>query len=147
MTILKVSLQSLKLPITERLGLEGTILWYWTCHSSPPTIDRDTFHQSRVLPAPSNPALSTARKGAATAALGSLGQGLTTLMGKNFFLISNLNLPRNKCSCNYLDKEHLSITLLRARMSAPCLWLRIILPIQQIFVRHSQSWENDWNQP
>jgi len=37
--------------------------------------------------------LNPAREGAATASLGSLGQGLTTLMGKNFFLISNLTLP------------------------------------------------------
>jgi len=37
--------------------------------------------------------LNTAREGAATASLGNLGQCFTTLMGKNFFLISNLNLP------------------------------------------------------
>jgi len=47
---------------------------------------RDIFHQPRVLPAPSNSALSTAREGAS---LGSLGQGLTTLTVKNFVLISN----------------------------------------------------------
>jgi len=46
-----------------------------------------------MLRAPSNLALSTAREGAATASLGNLGQGLTTLMGKNFFLLSHLNLP------------------------------------------------------
>jgi len=54
---------------------------------------RDTFHQTRLLQAPSNLALNTAREGAATAPLGNLGQGLTTLRVKNFFLISNLNLP------------------------------------------------------
>jgi len=54
---------------------------------------RDPFHQPRVLQAPSNLALSTAREGAATASLGNLGQGLTTLRVKNFFLISDLNLP------------------------------------------------------
>jgi len=37
--------------------------------------------------------LNPAREGAATASLGNLGQGFTTLLGKNFFLISNLNLP------------------------------------------------------
>jgi len=37
---------------------------------------RDTFHQTRVLKAPSNLALNPAREGAATASLGSLGQGL-----------------------------------------------------------------------
>jgi len=56
-------------------------------------MSRDIFHQTRVLRAPSNLALNTVREGAATASLGNLGQGLTTLMGKNFFLISNLNLP------------------------------------------------------
>jgi len=54
---------------------------------------RDIFHQPRVLRAPSSLALNPAREGTATASLGSLGQGLTTLMGKNFFLISDLNLP------------------------------------------------------
>jgi len=60
---------------------------------NPPAMGRDIFHQPRVLRAPSNLALSTAREGAATASLGNLGQGLTTLMGKNFFLIPDLNLP------------------------------------------------------
>jgi len=54
---------------------------------------RDTFQQTRMLKAPSNPALNISREGAATASLGNLGQGLTTLAIKNFFLISNLNLP------------------------------------------------------
>jgi len=54
---------------------------------------RDIFHQTRVLRAPSNPTLNTAREGADTASLGNLGQGLTTLMVKNFFPISNLSLP------------------------------------------------------
>ena len=56
-------------------------------------MSRDLFHQTRLLRAPSNLALNPARDGAATASLGNLGQGLTTLMGKNFFLISHLNLP------------------------------------------------------
>jgi len=37
--------------------------------------------------------LNTAREGAATASLDNLGQCFTTLMVKNFFLISHLNLP------------------------------------------------------
>jgi len=53
-------------------------------------MSRDILHQPRLLRAAS---LSTAREGAATASLGNLGQCLTTLMGKNFFLISHLNLP------------------------------------------------------
>jgi len=51
-----------------------------------PAMGRDTFHQTRVLKAPSNPALNTAREGVATASLGNLGQGLTTLRVKNFFI-------------------------------------------------------------
>jgi len=54
---------------------------------------RDPFHQPRVLRAPSSLALNPAREGAATASLDNLGQGLTTLRMKNFFLTSNLNLP------------------------------------------------------
>jgi len=59
----------------------------------PPAMGRDPFHQPRVLQALSSLALNPAREGAATASLGNLGQGLTTLMVKKFFLISNLNLP------------------------------------------------------
>ena len=47
---------------------------------------RDPFHQSRLLQAPSNLTLNPAREGAATASLGNLGQGLTTLIVKNFFI-------------------------------------------------------------
>jgi len=54
---------------------------------------RDTFRQTRLLQAPSNLALNTAREGAATASLGNLGRGLTTLIITNFCLISTLNLP------------------------------------------------------
>jgi len=54
---------------------------------------RDIFHQTRFLKAPSNLALNTARERAATASLGTLGQRLTTLTVKDFFPMSNLNLP------------------------------------------------------
>jgi len=47
---------------------------------------RDTFHQSRLLRAPSNVTLNIAREGAATASLDSLCQGLATLRVKDFFL-------------------------------------------------------------
>jgi len=56
-------------------------------------MSRHIFHQTRLLRAPSSLALNTARDGAATAYLGNLCQCFTTLMVKNFFLISNLNLP------------------------------------------------------
>ena len=76
--------------IIEWFGLGGTLKLIWF---QPPAMSRDIFHQSMLLRAPSNLAMSTAREGAATASLGNLGQGLTTLTGKDFFLISNLNLP------------------------------------------------------
>ena len=58
-------------------------------------MSRAPFHQPRVLPALSNLALSTAREGAATAPLGSPGQGLTTLRVKSYLLISNLNVSKS----------------------------------------------------
>ena len=54
---------------------------------------RETFHQTMLLKAPSNLGLNTTREGAATTSLGNLGQGLTALTVKTFFLTSNLNLP------------------------------------------------------
>ncbi|NXN38925.1 ACRBP protein, partial [Rhinoptilus africanus] len=54
---------------------------------------RDTSPWTRLLKAPSSLALSTSMEGASTASLGSLFQCLTTLIVKNIFLISNLNLP------------------------------------------------------
>ena len=66
---------------------------YRSPHSSSPATGRDPVHQPRLLKIASSLALSTAREGAATVSLGSLGQGLTTLRVKNFFLISDLNLP------------------------------------------------------
>uniref|UniRef100_A0A8C3NTU2 Small ribosomal subunit protein bS6m n=1 Tax=Cyanoderma ruficeps TaxID=181631 RepID=A0A8C3NTU2_9PASS len=56
-----------------------------------PAMGRDTSHCPRLLQAPvSSLALGTARDpGAATAALGTLCQGLTTFKTKNFFPISS----------------------------------------------------------
>ena len=60
----------------------------------PPAMGRDTFHCPRLLQAPSSLALDTARDpGAATAALGTLCQGLPTLTGNNSFPISHPALP------------------------------------------------------
>ena len=55
-------------------------------------MSRDIFHQTRLLRAPSNLASNTAREGASTASLSNLCQCFATLMVKNFFLLSNLNL-------------------------------------------------------
>ena len=65
---------------------------YRSSHSHTPAMGRDPFHQTRLLRAPSNLTLSTAREGTATASLGNLGQGPTTLRVKNLFPQSNLNL-------------------------------------------------------
>jgi len=53
---------------------------------------RDSFHQTKFLKPPSTMVLNTAREGVATASLDNLGQCLTILTVKNFFLLSNLNL-------------------------------------------------------
>jgi len=87
-TALPIWLQGPRLGIAERSVLEGTFQTTW---SQPPATSRDIFHQPMVLRAPSNLALSTAREGETS--LGSLGQCFTTLMVKNFFLLSNVNPP------------------------------------------------------
>jgi len=56
-------------------------------------MSRNLFHQPRLLRAPSNLVLNPAREGADTASLGNLFQCFTTLMVKNFFRMSRLNLP------------------------------------------------------
>ena len=61
--------------IAEWFGLEGTLK---TTQFLPLPWAGTPFHQPRVLPALSSLALNPAREGAATASLGSLGQGLTT---------------------------------------------------------------------
>ena len=60
---------------------------------TPSAMGRNIFHLIRLLRAPSNPPLNTAREGVSTTSLGNLLQCLSTLMVKNFFLISNPNLP------------------------------------------------------
>jgi len=72
------------------LGWKGP---YRPSRFNPFAMGRDPFHQPRLLPALSNLALNPAREGAATASLGNLGQGLTALTLRNFFFVSNLNLP------------------------------------------------------
>jgi len=70
--------------------------WKGPCRSSSsshPAMGRDTFYQNRLLKAPSSLALNTSREGTSTASLGNLCQCLTTLIVKNFFFISHLNLP------------------------------------------------------
>jgi len=56
-------------------------------------VSRNIFNQTRLLRALSNLAVNVSRDGASTASLGNLFQCFTSLTVKNFFLISNLNLP------------------------------------------------------
>ena len=76
--------------IIEWFVLEGILK---TIQFQPPAMGRDTSHQNRLLKALSSLASNTCRDGASTASLGNLFQCLSTLIGKNFFLISNLNPP------------------------------------------------------
>jgi len=56
---------------------------------APLAMGRDSFHQTRLLTAPSNLALNIAGEGAATASLGNLCQCLTTLIVKNFLVCAH----------------------------------------------------------
>ena len=61
--------------------------------SSSPAMNKDTYSQIRVLRACSNLTLNVSRDGASTNSLGNLCLCFTTLIVKNFFLISSLSLP------------------------------------------------------
>ena len=76
--------------ITDWFGWERT---YQGHPAQPPAMGRDIFNRIRVLRAPSNLAWNGSRDGASPTALGNLGQPLTTLTVKNFFLTSRLDLP------------------------------------------------------
>lgn len=56
-------------------------------------LSRDTFHSTWVARAPSNLAVNVSRDGTSTSSLGNPFQCLSTLIVKNFFFISNKNLP------------------------------------------------------
>ncbi|KAK4818202.1 hypothetical protein QYF61_008586 [Mycteria americana] len=58
-----------------------------------PCKSRDIFNKIRLLRVPSNLTLNVSRDGASTTSLGNLFQCLPTLIVKNFFLKSSLNLP------------------------------------------------------
>jgi len=61
--------------------------------SSIPAMSRDIFTKIRLLRAPSNVTLKVSGDGASITSLGNLFQHFITLIVKNFFLISSLNLP------------------------------------------------------
>jgi len=60
--------------------------------SNPPAVGRVATHQTRLPRAPSNLAFNNFRNGTHTASLCILFQCLTTLIVKNFLLVSKLNL-------------------------------------------------------
>jgi len=74
----------------EWVGLEGTLQTIWF---QPPCSEQGHLPPAQGAQSSIQPDLKHCRGGAATAPLGSLGQCFATLMGKNFCLISNLNLP------------------------------------------------------
>jgi len=78
------------LRITDWFGWEETFQGHPV---PPPAMGRDIFKEIRVLRALSNLAWNVSRDGASPTTLGNLGQGLTTLNVKNFFLRSSRNLP------------------------------------------------------
>jgi len=56
-------------------------------------MSRDFLSRIRFLRAASNLALNVSKDGASSTSLGNQGQGFTTLIVKNFFLIASINLP------------------------------------------------------
>jgi len=73
--------------ITESFQLEGTFRGHLV---QPQAVGRGIFNWIRVLRGPSNLAWNVPSNGAWTTSLGNLCQGLTTLIVKNFFLLSSL---------------------------------------------------------
>ena len=76
--------------IMELLELEGNFKGHLV---QLPCNEQGHLQLHQVLRAPSSLTLSVSRNGASTTSLGNLCQCLTTLTVKNFYLISNLNLP------------------------------------------------------
>ncbi|KAK4831893.1 LOW QUALITY PROTEIN: hypothetical protein QYF61_020040 [Mycteria americana] len=76
--------------IIECFGLEGTFTGHLV---QPPCNSRDIFKSIRLLRASSNLTLNVSRDEASTTSLGNLFLCFTTLIVKNFFLKSSLNLP------------------------------------------------------
>jgi len=76
-------------------------------------VSRDIFNWIRLLRALLNLALKVSNDGASTTSLGNLCQGFTTLIVKNLFLTSSLNLPSLSLKpCIYISKylENVSIS-------------------------------------
>jgi len=74
--------------INHRIAWVGRVIW-----SNLPAMSRDIFSYNRLLRATSSLTLNLSTDGASTISLGNLFPCFTTLIVKNFFLKSSLNLP------------------------------------------------------
>jgi len=74
----------------KRSGWKGPLK---VIYSNPSPVSRHIYHWIRLLRALCNLALNISRDGASITSLGSLCQCFTTLIVKNYFLVSSLNLP------------------------------------------------------
>lgn len=79
------------------------------------TLCRDSFHQTRLPKAPSDPIFSSSKDGASTASLGNLFHCLTTFIVKNALLISNVNLLL--CLIRFISNPNLSLHALVKRLT------------------------------
>jgi len=76
--------------IIEWFGLEGTFRGHL---AQPPCSEQQYLQLDQAARSPIQPGLERFRGGASTTSLGNLCQCFTTLIVKNFFLISSLSLP------------------------------------------------------
>ena len=107
------------------------------CRSSSPASparSEGTFNHFRLLRAPSNLTLKASRDGTSTTSLGNLFQCFTTLIVKNVFLASSLNLP--SFSLKWLPLDLLQQVLLK--FLSPC-FLSARLKYWKATGRHPQS--------
>ena len=104
--------------VTESFEKEGTL----TCHLIQlPSHEQGHLQLSQVLRAPSSLTLGVFKGGAPTTSLGNLCQCLTSLIVKNFFPMSNLNLPSFSVKpfplvLSQLDPAKVSVTFLPAAL-------------------------------
>jgi len=100
---------------------------------NPPAVSRDIFSYGRLLRALSNLALNVSRDGASTTSLGNLSQCFSTLIVKNFFLISGLNLPSLSVKPLFFVIFHLFCVSLNFSLYM-CLFFATMHPSFPVFV-------------
>ena len=88
-SMFKITFQGLRHRIIEWPGLKRTTM---LIQFQPPVMCRVANQQTRLPRATSSLALNACRDGASTTSLGNLFQDITTLWGKKFLLVSNLNV-------------------------------------------------------